>query len=127
MENNTLIHDRTKDRTRTLIFDMPMPDLLHALFTSDAYLWHTKFTADVDVSLLTEEGMKTAKVYPHDGDITPKTFDDYFQPADESTTPTQPHNKSAITLVDYEDTNVLNSVAEEIIQIAKSATVFSQT
>lgn len=119
-----LIDDTEKDRTRTLVMDIPMPDLLHALFRSEAYCWHTRYNIDVDVMLATDSGPKSVKIVPHDGDTSPRTLDDYFSDGTEDDP--APQNKSAATFVIYDDADLVTEAADELLRIARDAPVYSQ-
>lgn len=123
MTDPFVISDVKHGGTRTIVLDMPFPDFLHALFKSDAYLWHIKQTAGCDVGLRTDAGMKTAKIYPHDGDCSPQTFEDFF-PDDDTGLPRQ--DKVGITFVSFNDWDQLDAVAERTIQIGCDAPTYSQ-
>ena len=117
MTKELLIDDTTKERTRTLIMDIPAPALLNLLFTSEPYLWHTRYGADVDVMLETDHGPKTVKIIPHDGDVSPKSFDDYFISEDNESDPV-PQDKAAATFVFYDDEERVDAAADELLRLA---------
>jgi hypothetical protein len=119
-----VIDDTTKEQTRTLVLDIPMPDLLHALFRSAAYQWHTRYRWDVDVMLLTDAGLKSFKVYPHDGDVSPPSLEDFVSDGSEDDD-SLPHDKAAATFALYGDGDLVDATAEELLAIARDAPVYS--
>lgn len=89
-------HDRGGEHvptTRTLVFDLEAPWLLHALFRSEAYANHLALGVDTDVTLVTEGGYAVGKVYSTDGK-PPGEYDleDFVDTGDQ-----RPHDKAAMT------------------------------
>lgn len=80
---DVLLRDDTRDHdgaeTRTVVYDIPAPWLLHGLFRSDAYVSHTAGVATSEVALATDDGYAVATIGPTDG-VPPgeRSFDDFF-------------------------------------------------
>ncbi|ELY85425.1 hypothetical protein [Natrinema gari] len=92
LRDETATHDGGAG-TRTLVYGLPAPWLLHGLFRSDAYVSHTAGNVTVDVALAAGTGYATGMVVPTDGvPRAERSFEDYF-----SGGPTRPADKAAVT------------------------------
>ena len=115
-----LLHDTTREYddgsgTRTLVYDVPAPWLLHGLFRSEAYVSHRSGQATVTVSLVAEEGYATGMVVPSDGRTREeRSFDDYFSGGE-----SRPHDKAAITF--RTDVHEADAVVPDVHRAAEHA------
>lgn len=96
--NDLLYCDSTREydnesRTRTLIFDLPAPWLVHGLFRSEAYVSHTTGQVTITVALATDDGYATGLIVLTAGlSREGRSFDDYF-----SGGPDRPADKATVT------------------------------